>query len=247
MRATCRAVFDVIQSCRQWQVWVTTGWPVGQAWGGPGKRDRGRARERWGVVGCLSIKCHRCSIALVFPQPRPVALVLLLVLPFSCDVFVFFLLGCLFALLCLAMAYHLTTTTRPPLVPILYVCPLPPPLPLLVLVVVVLVLSGVWPPYLCTCRIALHTWRGSQMIMLSSNVTSRKKDTSSRSRSRSRRNCSSIKRTLQTPSFNRKKTLLPSANCAGISNKISQRSLTGKWHLLFASQNATQETVSCSL
>lgn len=32
-----------------------------------------------------------------------------------------------------------------------------PPCPLLILVVVVLVLSGVWPPYLCTCRIALHT------------------------------------------------------------------------------------------
>lgn len=107
-------------------------------------QERERERERWGVVGCLSIKCHRCSIALVFPQPRPVALVLLLVLPSRCDVFVFFLLGCLFALLCLAMAYHLTI---PPL----------PPCPLLILVVVVLVLSGVWPPYLCTCRIALHT------------------------------------------------------------------------------------------
>lgn len=122
-----------------------------------------RTGRESGVVGCLSIKCHRCSIALVFPPATPRGSC-----PLSCTAFQLRCVCFLFAwlLVCFALPgdglsldQAPATTPSPSPLPaaFLYVCPLRLLLPLPVLVVVVLVLSGVWPPYLCTCRIALHT------------------------------------------------------------------------------------------
>lgn len=73
--ATCRVVFDVIQSCRPWKVWATNWTHQDNSWSA---RQAGREREgEWergsgsGGLACLSNAIGAAFLCLVFPPATP--------------------------------------------------------------------------------------------------------------------------------------------------------------------------------